>query len=82
MNLTQQQKTGLKTMVIVLIATLIIVYLFISIMFKVQLLSTPCELCVESQPYLTRCFQQEMYYDQLIPGGINVSGFEGDVFGT
>jgi len=73
MNLTKQQKDGLKTMLIVLIVVLIVVYLFINIVFKVQLLSTPCELCVESQPYLLDCFHKEMYYHQIVPGGINIS---------
>ena len=64
----------LITIAVVAFVVLLIAYLFISIIFKAQLLMTPCELCVEAQPYLKQCFAQQMGYAQVLNGTvINIS---------
>jgi len=73
MNLTPSQRSGLKTMLIVGFLLIIAAYLFVSLIFKMQLLMSPCELCVESQPYLKQCFVDQMNFNTIVPGGINFS---------
>ena len=78
MKLTKDQKKGMWVILMVAFVTVLTVYLFISILFKVQLLSTPCELCVESQPYLKSCFHNQMFVEELVPGGIDLPSVEKD----
>jgi len=74
MNITKQQKSALITILIVAFVTILMIYLFVSLIFKVQLLTSPCELCAETKPYLKQCFGEQTYYNNLIPGGINFTG--------
>jgi len=76
MKLTKQQRSGIITMLVVAMVIIIGAYLLVNTIFKLQLLMTPCELCVESQPYLKKCFGEQMYYESIVPGGINISELE------
>lgn len=76
MNLTKNQRSAMITILIVAFVTLLTIYLFISIIFKVQLLTTPCELCVEQNPSISYCVNQQLYYNSIFPGEINLSNLD------
>jgi len=77
MIISKEKKEAIIVILVTAVVLLVILYLAISILFKAQLLLTPCELCAANEPYLKQCLGEQRYYHSLVPGGLNLSGIGG-----